>query len=544
MKLFTKEINNKLFKQFPLGNDLEKQVVVAKIFNPYGRGKWYLINSDPSDPDYIWAIVDNYEVEIGSVSRRDLENLRITAFGWPLERDIYFSPMNAAEVFRGLRSGKRYATGGNVSMDESVQMVSSQAKEAKHHANELSQAIKGQTHIEPWVVAKMERATTDLSDVTHYLDGKTEYAKGGEVKERVYIEYLNKKKNYQRDIKHFDSYEDAKQWALKNFDKFNPDMIKYEYAEGGGVDRYVLSFNYNPSIVKSDYLEKLVENYTKDWKHDNDWDEVTFYVQGLTKEKAKELESELKMEDVYNIEVELGRYKFAKGGGVGKSSDKYTVYLYYGRGQEPSVHKNVSLRTAEMLVMTAEHAEIVDSKGNVVDLSQYAEGGMAKARLQANPTYKHQNSVKRWIEDAGDSLKYKVAVKLLEGDSNPDESLNIGQSQYARILRSIEKIGGESSHEMQWRKENYSLAEAEGWALDSLKKCCVLKYAEGGMATFDDKVKAISERLEGTKVKGKYRKEYGATYDKKESKQAATKIAGKMRARERAKEILNKRKKK
>lgn len=463
MKLFTKEINNKLFKQFPLGNDLEKQVVVAKIFNPYGRGKWYLINSDPSDPDYIWAIVDNYEVEIGSVSRRDLENLRITAFGWPLERDIYFSPMNAAEIFRGLRSGKRYATGGNVSMDESVQMVSSQAKEAKHHANELSQAIKGQTHIEPWVVAKMERATTDLSDVTHYLDGKTEYAKGGEVKERVYIEYLNKKKNYQRDIKHFDSYEDAKQWALKNFDKFNPDMIKYEYA---------------------------------------------------------------------------------KGGGVGKSSDKYTVYLYYGRGQEPSIHKNVSLRTAEMLVMTAEHAEIVDSKGNVVDLSQYAEGGMAKARLQANPTYKHQNSVKRWIEDAGDSLKYKVAVKLLEGDSNPDESLNIGQSQYARILRSIEKIGGESSHEMQWRKENYSLAEAEGWALDSLKKCCVLKYAEGGMATFDDKVKAISERLEGTKVKGKYRKEYGSTYDKKESKQAATKIAGKMRARERAKEILNKRKKK
>lgn len=452
MKLFTKEINNKLFKQFPLGNDLEKQVVVAKIFNPYGRGKWYLINSDPSDPDYIWAIVDNYEVEIGSVSRRDLENLRITAFGWPLERDIYFSPMNAAEVFRGLRSGKRYATGGNVSMDESVQMVSSQAKEAKHHANELSQAIKGQTHIEPWVVAKMERATTDLSDVTHYLDGKTEYAKGGEVKERVYIEYLNKKKNYQRDIKHFDSYEDAKQWAVKNFDKFNPDMIKYEYAKGGGVGNimegkvtWVDNGRYGETYLKLDNGNEtlfLRRGLRQVWYGDI----IRYKVIGSDYNKStSEIDVSFNFQGKVIELISINRngkdipLKYAKGGGVGKSSDKYTVYLYYGRGQEPSIHKNVSLRTAEMLVMTAEHAEIVDSKGNVVDLSQ---------------------------------------------------------------------------------------------------------YAEGGMATFDDKVKAISERLEGTKVKGKYRKEYGATYDKKESKQAATKIAGKMRARERAKEILNKRKKK
>lgn len=86
--------------------------------------------------------------------------------------------------------------------------------------------------------------------------------------------------------------------------------------------------------------------------------------------------------------------------------------------------------------------------------------------------------------------------------------------------------------------EHAEIVDSKGNVVD------LSQYAKGGMATFDDKVKAISERLEGTKVKGKYRKEYGATYDKKESKQAATKIAGKMRARERAKEILNKRKKK
>jgi hypothetical protein len=46
MKLFTKEIDNKLFAQYSKGSDLSNQMVVAKIFNPYGRGTWYLINSE------------------------------------------------------------------------------------------------------------------------------------------------------------------------------------------------------------------------------------------------------------------------------------------------------------------------------------------------------------------------------------------------------------------------------------------------------------------------------------------------------------------
>jgi len=38
MKLFTKAIEAKAQAQYHLGNDLEKQVVVAKFFNPTGSG--------------------------------------------------------------------------------------------------------------------------------------------------------------------------------------------------------------------------------------------------------------------------------------------------------------------------------------------------------------------------------------------------------------------------------------------------------------------------------------------------------------------------
>jgi hypothetical protein len=46
--------------------------------------------------------------------------------------------------------------------------------------------------------------------------------------DKVYIDFLNKKKGFKQDRIKFNSYEDAVKWARKNFEKFNPDMIKYE----------------------------------------------------------------------------------------------------------------------------------------------------------------------------------------------------------------------------------------------------------------------------------------------------------------------------
>jgi len=112
MKLFTKEVDKQLFAQYPKGSDLDNQMVVAKIFNPYGRGVWYLLNSDPNDPDYIWAIVDLFEPDMGSVSRSELQTVKVPPFGLGLERDIYFTPKPAKEVFEGIMRGERFAHGG------------------------------------------------------------------------------------------------------------------------------------------------------------------------------------------------------------------------------------------------------------------------------------------------------------------------------------------------------------------------------------------------------------------------------------------------
>jgi hypothetical protein len=57
-------------------------------------------------------------------------------------------------------------------VDSNAEMVLSNVKEVKHHADELSKVVTKKSNIEAWVVAKIERASTDLSDVTHYLEGQ------------------------------------------------------------------------------------------------------------------------------------------------------------------------------------------------------------------------------------------------------------------------------------------------------------------------------------------------------------------------------------
>jgi hypothetical protein len=122
--LFTKDIDKKLFQQYELGSNLEKQKVIAKIFNPYGNSRWFLINSDPNDSDYIWAIVQMGDtVEVGSVSRQDLISARVGRFRFPLERDLGFSLVNAAELFRGLNQGKFYAYGGGISTFNPMELI-------------------------------------------------------------------------------------------------------------------------------------------------------------------------------------------------------------------------------------------------------------------------------------------------------------------------------------------------------------------------------------------------------------------------------------
>lgn len=83
----------------------------------------------------------------------------------------------------GKRYQKRYELGGEME-NENAESLMGKINELDHHLDEISKIVNEDTEIEPWVLTRAQRAATDLSDITHYLEseskkGDTEMEYGG-----------------------------------------------------------------------------------------------------------------------------------------------------------------------------------------------------------------------------------------------------------------------------------------------------------------------------------------------------------------------------
>ena len=105
MKLLTKEVIKKATKQYTKGSDMDEQMVVAKFFDPMGSWTWYLMNMQDETGNYAWGIVKGHEIEAGSFSVSELQQIK-RPFGLGIERDMYFEPMKASDVFNKLNRGE------------------------------------------------------------------------------------------------------------------------------------------------------------------------------------------------------------------------------------------------------------------------------------------------------------------------------------------------------------------------------------------------------------------------------------------------------
>jgi hypothetical protein len=78
--------------------------------------------------------------------------------------------------------------GGNLKT-ENYEMVRNQNKQISHHSKELESVLKTDKNVPAWVVAKVNRSATDLSDATHYVDGQ-KMALGGNIEEYSSSEFF------------------------------------------------------------------------------------------------------------------------------------------------------------------------------------------------------------------------------------------------------------------------------------------------------------------------------------------------------------------
>lgn len=96
--------------------------------------------------------------------------------------------------------------------------------------------------------------------IAYYVADKDgNFVRESVTEEKVYIDFLNKAKGFKQDRVKFNSYEDAVKWARKNFEKFSPDMIKFESVNE-------LSSNVPKIFVKTAAVEKKIKELMADRK--------------------------------------------------------------------------------------------------------------------------------------------------------------------------------------------------------------------------------------------------------------------------------------
>ena len=203
--------------------------------------------------------------------------------------------------------------------------------------------------------------------------------------EKVYIDFLNKAKGFKQDRIKFNSYEEAVKWARQNFDKFSPDMIKYESVNEGTTKKDIEKLTSYKDLFKffKDNKSKLNKKYTNDIE-----DEIG---------ALKYLESDYKRGDADREEVLIAVEEIQdlikKSLDIKESVNEGKYYVGYnkGRGQGIGVFKDVfsTYKDAKKEVEKIEKQRggsynqiayyVADEKGNFVREAMLGEGREVKA---------------------------------------------------------------------------------------------------------------------------------------------------------------------
>ena len=171
--------------------DAIKIVVSAKL-NKMAKGsnikKVDLFEHYELIPNNIQEILDKYEQDFQDGNYEGLANALKEVeqegytFEYYLDGQAYALRPIGVKV-EELEGYEKYAKGGHFE-NENREMVLNNNKQIAHHTKELQDAVKGKK-VPAWVVAKVNRSASDLSDATHYMEGQSEqYAKGSNVKRK------------------------------------------------------------------------------------------------------------------------------------------------------------------------------------------------------------------------------------------------------------------------------------------------------------------------------------------------------------------------
>jgi hypothetical protein len=174
------KVSHEQHDEYAKGGETKKDIAVDK------NGKAYSIG------DIIFVRANYYQVMFDATGKIVLAKLDSHYF--PYGKNIeagtpeFIYILKNGTIFSNrqnqMAKGGYMEDGGSLA-EQNNDMLQSTITEMKHHVDELKSVVSKNTEVEPWVIAKAERASTDLSDITHYLEGEKQkglempFEKGG-----------------------------------------------------------------------------------------------------------------------------------------------------------------------------------------------------------------------------------------------------------------------------------------------------------------------------------------------------------------------------
>ena len=399
--------------------------------------------------------------------------------------------------------------GGKVD-SENYEMLRGKIKEVMHHAEELKSITNRKKEVPAWVLAKSTRASTDLSDITHYMDGN-KFAMGGGV------DYKEQQIN---DLNSWDNDEIANFLGV-SISQVAKDRQRYireaqsvmmldSYSEGGGVDEYinidkmnpkqyeiVTNFNTLKSLAKNGFIElhektglryknyeskdKYRENRVTNVRHDyiksakqpkfkfNNRDYAIGYIKGLNFLKLYVLK-------------DISENKYKEGGGIGfKGLANKVAKRYEGKSVAPKYQGEYGKRYSK-----SEAQEVGKKVAGKVYWQQqgrkYENGGSVDSRIYVyfddeSPTGRIAEIEDKKFFDVEDAKKYakskgyEIDIAELYYGTAYDNGGNITDYDWANEFRKTKKyfvvlLAEENGEEeifegnVQARSESEALSEA------------------------------------------------------------------------------------
>ena len=184
-------------------------------------------------------------------------------------------PFSKYKVNNYIKSGEwtlnpKMAKGGGVDYNENRERVLNDNKQIAHHTKELQSAVKGK-NVPAWVVAKVNRSASDLSDSTHYMEGQGEsYADGGSIKigDKVMLPEIK-----MRDGKiQFEKVENGEVIEIQDgiYSVLNPktnrihqvSLNQIKFNNGGGV---AIVGGEKVTEQQKDAIIKIINTYNESW---------------------------------------------------------------------------------------------------------------------------------------------------------------------------------------------------------------------------------------------------------------------------------------